>query len=1207
MANLGDLRKIVYKTIEDKKTGLSASQVRIATFSDVEFAGTFYVSIVTSESSNNDYTFAVDLASKSNVAKYSLRNATRTNDNKFGIYVDGSNSVFIRSVGTNIVDISVRKEIKYGVLLETSSLSVPSPLLDEMLFENLDMSSSNLFKTLFVENLEVNSITGEDGLISIDSNVDSSLSTISLFPTVEEIIIGGNGEPGTGTVLSDTTIPGNLQVQGTITFADDQVYDKINIVGEFGNGFFPFRVIYGNPALIDPENPSVITGDTIFYINHDGDTRVEGNLDVNGQTTNLLNTNIVGNAIISSGYLQANNIKIDLNTISSTDTNGNITLDPNGSGVIELLAPTSADSLSVGGTATIGSTLGVSGNTTIGSGTNASLSVVGSISTSSKLTVADTTIVSNDVTLLQSSDLRIIKGGSRYFNEDINTLFTWNGMVWVGVVLPTSEPVPPNEGDRYFNETSNTLFTYSNGSWSGEVLPTLTQAPTTSVDINGDSGDIQTIGDISILGDIAVNGGYITTNQTTASIFDATATTVDAFGAATVLNLGHDGTSTSTTNIATGVIGSNNTKTVNLGTSADAGGSTLVNIGASGAGAVNSIVNIYGTLNVSGKVNTINTEEINISDNKIILNSDLNDTPGSGWFGGIEIKTGETTSKTLLWDHGESRWEIDGSPIATKDLTLAQFAPTTSAQLAGVISNDTGYDATQGGSLVFSYNPTFSFPTLGVAAATSINKVEITAPATGATLTIANGKTLTANKIITLDGADNKTLNLNKTITLEADQDSRTVNFGAGTTSAFRVAYSSDNLGLFALTTSAQLAGIMSDKTGYTSGAKLMFSDSPEVTNLQVGEGAQIWEFDATSANNFIIKSGASGSQINPLTLSSSGALATLGTISSPSLVSTSIGASVITLTSHQGSSPSAAIRAITADSAGNLYVGNGSFVNQITTLGNLTNGTGSIVRTTDATFTTHPVGTRDNKIATTNFVGNELEWSLFGYTTTNITTADFDITAGSSGNLFISSSTRSDQFDIENFDYKFVYFGSANSEVSSTNVDINTANVIKLRLNDLAERKRYAWISQRIVRGSAGTEGNFEDTFGTTGEFDSDFSNAIGTLVTLDDVSSVPSATVGVTYIKMEFVVSESYANSNDFNSGVIMVEGEGSAIFSTTNTTDASWQGTKSGSSKAWFTGTVKGITSLTVLNFRNTVGAATSSIKVQKVQVYKRRRIR
>jgi hypothetical protein len=40
--------------------------------------------------------------------------------------------------------------------------------------------------------------------------------------------------------------------------------------------------------------------------------------------------------------------------------------------------------------------------------------------------------------------------------------------------------------------------------------------------------------------------------------------------------------------------------------------------------------------------------------------------------------------------------------------------------------------------------------TLGVASATSINKVAITAPATSATLTIADGKTLTASNTITL-------------------------------------------------------------------------------------------------------------------------------------------------------------------------------------------------------------------------------------------------------------------------------------------------------------------------------------------------------------------------------------------------------------------------------------------------------------------------
>ena len=55
-------------------------------------------------------------------------------------------------------------------------------------------------------------------------------------------------------------------------------------------------------------------------------------------------------------------------------------------------------------------------------------------------------------------------------------------------------------------------------------------------------------------------------------------------------------------------------------------------------------------------------------------------------------------------------------------------------------------------------SPTLVTPTLGVASATSINKVAITAPATSATLTIANGKTLTASNSITLAGTDATTM-----------------------------------------------------------------------------------------------------------------------------------------------------------------------------------------------------------------------------------------------------------------------------------------------------------------------------------------------------------------------------------------------------------------------------------------------------------------
>jgi len=51
-------------------------------------------------------------------------------------------------------------------------------------------------------------------------------------------------------------------------------------------------------------------------------------------------------------------------------------------------------------------------------------------------------------------------------------------------------------------------------------------------------------------------------------------------------------------------------------------------------------------------------------------------------------------------------------------------------------------------------SPTLTTPSLGVATATSINKVAFTAPATGSTLTIADGKTLTASNSLTFTGTD---------------------------------------------------------------------------------------------------------------------------------------------------------------------------------------------------------------------------------------------------------------------------------------------------------------------------------------------------------------------------------------------------------------------------------------------------------------------
>ena len=71
------------------------------------------------------------------------------------------------------------------------------------------------------------------------------------------------------------------------------------------------------------------------------------------------------------------------------------------------------------------------------------------------------------------------------------------------------------------------------------------------------------------------------------------------------------------------------------------------------------------------------------------------------------------------------------------------------------------------GSNVLAESPSLSTPSLGVATAASVNKVTVTQPATGSTLTIADGKTLSTNATITLAGTDGKTFTLNKNIILD--------------------------------------------------------------------------------------------------------------------------------------------------------------------------------------------------------------------------------------------------------------------------------------------------------------------------------------------------------------------------------------------------------------------------------------------------------
>jgi hypothetical protein len=97
---------------------------------------------------------------------------------------------------------------------------------------------------------------------------------------------------------------------------------------------------------------------------------------------------------------------------------------------------------------------------------------------------------------------------------------------------------------------------------------------------------------------------------------------------------------------------------------------------------------------------------------------------------------------------------------------------------------------------------------------TKVDSTDYNAVWSNPSVIVAAGKTLTVNNTLTFSGTDGSS-----------------VDFGAGGTAAYR----SDNLGVFAATTSAQLASVISDETG--SGA-LVFATSPQFVTPLLGAAA---------------------------------------------------------------------------------------------------------------------------------------------------------------------------------------------------------------------------------------------------------------------------------------------------------------------------------------------------------------------------------
>jgi hypothetical protein len=356
-----------------------------------------------------------------------------------------------------------------------------------------------------------------------------------------------------------------------------------------------------------------------------------------------------------------------------------------------------------------------------------------------------------------------VTGGTTPTAGTITSLTTF-GFLQVPTGTTAQRPWVPANGMIRYNSTQSTFEGYSSSAWSslGGVKSvdafTFIQAETSAGASNGDldfyaenaGGDGATqVGQWNRT-NLKDYTGTLVGTQTTQNVFNTTATTVNAFGAATTLAIGNATSATLTLRPGT-VVGSNTTQnlyntvatTLNLG-----GAATTISIGAAtGTLTINNANTVItGNLTVNGTTTTVNSTTVEIQ------NAFVFEGATADGFETTLSTVDPTADRTILLPNASDTLvgKATTDTLTNKSISLTNNTVTfTSLELKTACSDETG-----SGALVFATSPTLVTPTIGVATATSVNKVAFTAPATGSTLTIADGKTLTASNTLTFTGTD---------------------------------------------------------------------------------------------------------------------------------------------------------------------------------------------------------------------------------------------------------------------------------------------------------------------------------------------------------------------------------------------------------------------------------------------------------------------